>query len=261
MPTLLDRYLAGEHRETWAEMVAGVDRDGRPVDPADAEAVATETMRRVRRNVETVIERLSGRGYRFGFYPDGVRAVGWYPGPLVPPTARVGESIAALEERAGAVPLSLRAFWSEVGGVNLSGASEAWGDVVADPLWVESVESKGDSPEVAWHLGEFEDWEANVEEYGAEEVGPFVLPLAPDDLTKANTSGGAAYGIALPNARADAPFENEWHDVLFVEYLRIALMDWGGFPGLAPDDGNARVSPPEAPPAEVAFLLAGLLPF
>lgn len=259
MPTLLERYLSGEYRKVWAEMVAGADNTGQPIDSGQAEAVGAETMRRMRRNIETVIERLTEFGYTFGYYPDGETEIPYYPGPLSPPTAQVGRHIAELEAATGPMPLSLKAFWSEVGGVNFAGALPAWGDKNFDPLWVDSVEKGSDTPNGAWHLLECSDWRENVEEYGAEEVGPFILSLAPDDLNKANVSGGAPYGMTLPNVAADAPFENEWHQVTFVEYLRIALLDWGGFPGFTPD--SERGNSLGAIPAEIEFLKAELEPF
>jgi len=62
---LLRRYLAGEHEAAWAEMTAAGPalREDRAI--GDAWAVAQETMRRARRNVETIIRRLDRMGYRF----------------------------------------------------------------------------------------------------------------------------------------------------------------------------------------------------
>jgi hypothetical protein len=61
----------------------------------------------------------------------------------------------------------------------------------------------------------------------------FLCPIAPDVLHKDNVSGGLPYSIKLPNAGADALLCNEWHNVGFIPYLRIAILDWGGFPGLS----------------------------
>jgi hypothetical protein len=61
----LRRYLAGEREEVWAELTAlgaGV-REARHL--ADATAVARETMRRARHNVEEIVRRLDKLGYRF----------------------------------------------------------------------------------------------------------------------------------------------------------------------------------------------------
>ena len=76
--------------------------------------------------------------------------------------------------------------------------------------------------------------------------------LAPDDLHKDNTSGGDPYGVRLPNPAADFLFEYERHGLLFVPYLRLAILEWGGFPGLA---GRDQSFPP------LDELHAGLEPF
>jgi hypothetical protein len=67
------------------------------------------------------------------------------------------------------------------------------------------------------------------------------IPIAPDDLTKDDTSGGSPYEIRLPCLDADAPLENERHDLPFVSYLRLCF-EWGGFPGY---DGCDLNLPPE----------------
>ena len=65
MATFLDRYRAGERAEVWKELTAL--GEGVRSEPyfEDAKAVAAETMRRARQNVETLIRRLDGMGYRF----------------------------------------------------------------------------------------------------------------------------------------------------------------------------------------------------
>lgn len=60
------RYQAGEHGAVWAEMTACGPRIREAPFAAPAEAVARETMRRVRRNVETLLPRLAEAGYAFG---------------------------------------------------------------------------------------------------------------------------------------------------------------------------------------------------
>ena len=82
------------------------------------------------------------------------------------------------------------------------------------------------------------------EEGGGEDEEPgWFAGLAPDDLHKDNTSGGDPYGVHLPNASADFKFLYERHDLFFVPYLRLAILRWGGFPGL---DGRGIVFEPLA---------------
>ncbi|SOD03333.1 hypothetical protein SAMN05216486_11028 [bacterium JGI 053] len=148
----LERYLAGEQEQVWAELLAlGADVRREPV-LADARAVAAETMRRVRRNCERIVGRLQAAGYKFGAYPDGEER--WTEGPLVAPTAESRADVEALAGRVGPLPLSLEAFWSEVGSVDLVGMHPSLPDM-SDPLAV-------DPPEGA--LEELEDWEADRDE-------------------------------------------------------------------------------------------------
>jgi len=76
--------------------------------------------------------------------------------------------------------------------------------------------------------------------------------LAPDDFHKDNVSGGDPYGVRLPDSSADFKFLNERHDLLFVPYLRLAILRFGGFPGL--EGRDATFEP-------LGGLIAGLEPF
>lgn len=78
-----------------------------------------------------------------------------------------------------------------------------------------------------------------------------MVTIAPDDLHKADTSGGDPYEMAIPDLRADGELLNERHDLFFVDYLRLCFR-FGGFPGY---DGRAEV------PAELGTLSAGLIEF
>lgn len=72
MPTFLERYQAGDHMRVWADMEAlgGAVREERYFD--DAQAVANETMKRVRHNAEVVVARLGSLGYQFEPNADSV---------------------------------------------------------------------------------------------------------------------------------------------------------------------------------------------
>ena len=63
--TLLHRYLAGEYEHVWADMTALGPRVREAPHFDDAWAVARETMRRARHNVELIIRRLDQIGYQF----------------------------------------------------------------------------------------------------------------------------------------------------------------------------------------------------
>lgn len=51
----------------------------------------------------------------------------------------------------------------------------------------------------------------------ADDVGPFVLPLAPDRLHKDNVSGGSPYGVFLPDRCVDGLITAET-TMLFAPY-------------------------------------------
>ena len=65
MRTFLERYNAGERVEVWDDLTGLGDGVRHALYFEDAAAVATETMRRGRQNVETLIRRLEAVGYRF----------------------------------------------------------------------------------------------------------------------------------------------------------------------------------------------------
>jgi hypothetical protein len=215
----LSRYRSGDHEAVWAELLAlGPAIRDEPL-YSEALAVAHETMSRARRNVATLIERLTAMGYHFGRYPDG-SSPAFYSGPLSPPDPGIKAQIDRLEAGIGSIPLSLRVWWEVVGTVDFIGQHPDWPEL-SDPLVVYP-------PEAAEY--EFDEWKAWREEVGPEEAGPFYAPLAPDDLHKDNISGGGPYAILLPNPAIDARLEDEWHNTTFVNYLRICFR-WGGFPG------------------------------
>jgi hypothetical protein len=230
-----ERYRRGEHVEVWNELLALGAAVRQPPHAAPAQAVATETMRRVRRNCDRIIARLRALGYVFDRYPDGSRR-SFAPGPLTPPSAALRADQAELEEQTGPLPLSLAAFWEEVGAVDLVGRARGWPGGL-DPLVV-------DPPEGA--LSFLFDEEAD------DEPGRMFAALAPDDLHKDNISGGDPYGLHLPNPAADFIFLDERHNLPFVAYLRFAILRWGGFPGL---HGRAE------PFAPLIGLAADLEPF
>jgi uncharacterized protein DUF6745 len=229
---LYDRYVAGEHQAVWRELV----EQGPAVrtDPiaADALAVAGETMRRVAANVATVVTRLLEMGYRFTT-PEGRSRPA--KSAYVPPATRDARHLQRLEKAVGALPLSLRVFYELVGSVDLIGRHPTLapvdGSIAPDPLVVASV------AELESEVGSWDDDD--------------LLMLAPDDLHKANTSGGDPYAIGVPDENADAVLLHERHHLLFVDYLRLCFR-LGGFPGY---EGVDDV------PAEIETLRAGLLEF
>jgi hypothetical protein len=292
---LYDRYQAGAYCDVWRELVSlggGVREDPYV---ADALAVAYETMRRVRENVRTVVERLTAMHFTFGMPdgpldvavggPQGVERIDFDqlvrrvmgPGRVpnvpglpnlanmmakardliaaqgkgkqetrerarghTPPPPDIHDQIVSFEREFAVLPLSLRTFYEVVGEVNLIGSHPALAPadraIKPDPLVVYALDD-----------GALEYDEEEDEEAGR----PSAITIAPDDLHKANVSGGGAYEMAVPDLRADGELLNERHQLFFVDYLRLAFR-FGGFPGY---DGAAAV------PEEISTLKAGMLEF
>jgi hypothetical protein len=240
--TYLSRYLAGEHETVWAELTAlGPAERDEPV-WSDARAVARETMTRVRRNAEQLIASLRELGYEF-------RPETWMPQPLLTPRLADLALIDELEDRVGGpLPLSVRAFYENVGPISLRGRHPQWELEYPDELILDP-------------LIDLHERLILRSEYDPSLTG-FELDLAPDYLHKADVSGGAPYAIALPNPAADIPFENERHGTTFVDYLRIAFRH-GGFPGL--DLTETEPAQPwlagSIPANDLEHLTRNLLPF
>ena len=221
----LERYLNGEYQRVWDELqtmgAAALEEPNRAV----TSQVAQETMRRVGRNCSRLVSRLTALGYRFGIYPDGSH--GYYSmGPLVAPDRDLHSDLSTLEAAVGPVPLSLVAFWKEVGSVDLVGMHPGW-PTGLDPLVVDPP-AAGVS-----ELDEMADM--------LDTLGHFEASLAPDHLHKDNISGGAPYAVELPCKAADFVLANESHAMLFVPYLRMAILRYGGFPGLEGRESELEV--------------------
>jgi hypothetical protein len=329
--TYLERYQAGDHVAVWNELMALGDGVRHEPYYADAAAVAAETMRRARHNVELLIRRLDARGYRFldtvssaedrlsrldvmgqlsaqieargaqvpGRYNvhatqmlEGLRAMKAKVAPLLekaaaeaakaaaakrkppledsqvfsPPDKKTPRLLAKLEKAAGGpLPLSLHAWYEQVGGVSLMGSDPRLNTVdfsnrnvlqQFETLTAQHMapippagEEYAPDPLVIFPLEELLDQTSDREGGKGVDGHELQLVISPDDLHKANVSGDAYY-ITLPDARADFPFD-DWHNSTFVNYLRVTFQ-WGGFPGW-----ERSKNPPRK---EIAELAEGLLP-
>jgi len=227
-PTYLERYLSGEYELVWAELVALGERVRDEPLSSDAWAVACETMRRVRRNVELLIPRLNALGYRFGdgLFPDDPIDAEALPGPpYLPPAADAPARVAALDGLVGPLPLSVRAFYEIVGSVNLVGWHPEWpNEYSPDPLYIYPLHVQLDMRS---------DWlmrKAVAPERAEWAVSPVMLTMAPDQDAKYGVEGDV-YEMQVPNSGIDGLLLDERHSTTFVNYLRICFR-WAGFPGL-----------------------------
>jgi len=102
----LERYLAGEYEQVWAELEALGEAVREEPLHGDALAVARSTMRRVRENLEVLIPRLVKAGYQFGYgwvQPPAYEPFGWQLrqayrdlleyAKLQPPILTIGEDV------------------------------------------------------------------------------------------------------------------------------------------------------------------------
>jgi hypothetical protein len=247
MGRYLERYRAGECQQVWAELLAegAAVREG-PL-ASDAWAVAQETMRRVRHNIELLIPRLQTLGYRFGKAQRlSTRMVIIDPSRLdefiedyfteypvfQPPSPETTRLLDELEQRVGLLPLSLRAFYLEVGGVNLTGMPP-WAPRVLDydPLFIFPLTELLQDVEMWSQDGDEGTAEAEQREESAHEglgeAGDTDLWLSPDAPQKFRVSGGDPYTMTTPNANIDGVFHDGYHDVTFVEYLRLCFRSGG----------------------------------
>lgn len=240
MGAWLDRYQRGQRAAVWTEMISlGTWTRNDAESRADAQQVAALTMQRARYNVEVLIGELSTAGYQFD-PPPGQQV-------FQPPHPHIAAELDELETEVGVLPLALRAWYEQVGQVNLVGAHPAWPNDELDPLVV-------DAP-IEFIRSEFHEWQ-EVRGTAWSQDRAFTIDIAPDRLHKADISGGPPYGVTIPNDGIDGLVLFEEHQTTFSNYLRIAFR-WAGMPGL---------SRPDAPPLDPDTVAAirrcgrGLLP-
>jgi hypothetical protein len=219
------RYVAGQREQVWRELrqVGGQVRDD-PDLASEAQLVCDEMAVRARQNIQELVERLSRSGYHFHSNDDMREAIV----PHMAPTDEVDTLLPWLESSFGALPMALMSWMRIVGDVWLVGTHPDWPtSVEADPF---AMELEGalhpDWPSMrSYFEGERDCWFDSLEQ---DDGGLFVLPVAPDRLHKANTSGGAPYGFFLPDRSAEGLFRSQ-STTPFVEYLNHVFAN-GGFP-------------------------------
>lgn len=341
MSSFLERYERGECEQVWDELLAlGAGVCEEPL-YADALAVARETMRRARHNIEVLIPRLVRVGYQFGYgwvqpfvrersmHPyranydpaTGTYAHGVPVEPSIPdhftterrlayeerreqaqeqpalflpatdreeriaqleqmiaqaPEAQAGptglvthwrsmqvelrqqpdahELVSELEAVVGTVPLSIRAWYEVVGGVNFVGDHPGWRALLPEsatdyPMNVDDYLNPMHmlNPLVVLPLDETRI--AHYRKWAKPQPAGNSLTLAEDEYGKYLDGTRYYYAIHVPNAAVDAVFSH--YGQTFTSYLR-GCFRWGGFPGWA---GLER-----RPKEDLAFLTRELLP-
>jgi hypothetical protein len=236
-PQWLRRYRAGQRDLVWHELrQLGSTIRREPDLVEEAQLVCDEMARRASQNVEVIVERLTADGYRFHANNDEQTS----QPPHVAATATAAEHADWLEERFGDVPMTVLSWTQLVGDVWLVGTHPQWPtSASADPLVIELEGSRyPDQPSIREY---FDDEWTGWREYSEEDsdAGLFVLPLAPDRLHKENTSGGAPYGITLPDGCVDGLFAGETITP-FVSYLN-RVFEHGGFPWWTGSENEWRI--------------------
>jgi hypothetical protein len=159
--------------------------------------------------------------------------------PFRPAGTAVSQLLGTLESRWGPIPLTVSSWMRIVGDVWLVGTHPDWIESdEADPLVIELEGSRyaGQSMVDSW-ANEYAVWvDMSAED---PDLGGFVMPVAPDRLTKANVCGGAPYGFRLPDSRADALFVAEQVSP-FVSYLNHVFAN-GGFPARTGGEHQANI--------------------
>jgi hypothetical protein len=126
--------------------------------------------------------------------------------PFEPPVRIPRGWLREVTSPAGDLPLSLRAWHSIIGCVNLVGRHPelAPAGVKCDALFVAPIKCVVDACE-AWQ----------EDHAGAKERPPFRMPISPPRSVKAGSSAeGNHYVVTLPSATLDAVVENEPHGLI-----------------------------------------------
>jgi hypothetical protein len=232
-PDWLGRYRAGQRDQVWHELRQLGSAVREPGLAGQAQLVCDEMAWRARRNVEVIIGRLTSAGYRFHTNNDAQDPVT----PHVPPSAGAAALAGWLDGRFGPVPMTLLSWIRLVGDVWLVGTHPQWPESAsADPLVIETGGSRYPRDSVRGYFdnehGVWRRWAAR----DPEQARLFVLPLSPDRVLKENVSGGAPYGLIVPDSCADGLFAGET-TTPFVSYLNH-VFSHGGFPGQTLPDNH-----------------------
>jgi len=273
MASYLQRYLQGNCIAVWDELLALGEQVREEPIYSDARAVAQETMRRVRYNLELLIPRLRALGYFFAHdrLPDessqSRQEREWresLPPLQTTPPPDIAEQLDLFEREVAVLPLSLRAFYQEVGGVNFIGwyqekpfeddlVIDGWESEPPlemedfDPIFVESFRRelvevsqdwlffpslfRDDTDQIFPSPFRDDGNQIATEENTPAEGESYTIFIAPDVYLKTNTSGGSPYSIRVPDGAADTLLVNEKHRTTFVKYLRLCC-SYAGLPEL-----------------------------
>lgn len=203
-----------------------------------------DSIKRFGENALTLATRLKGLGYHLGDLPE--KPGYWYEPVFCSASRQEREdAVRQIEARVGPLPLDLRAFYLELGGVSLLGFHPEWPEPQElDPFSIAPL--AGDW--VGHHLNNLDEWAYEMRQDGV----PAFIELAPDALHKGNISGGPPYTVSFPqDSEHQTILDLGGERLTLIEYLRRSCK-WGGFPGL-------KATPDLAERLPLAQLCQGLL--
>ncbi len=211
------------HRE-WAILVSQSYNLSDPYFKNEALGFACSIMKEARQAILIIIDSLQSLNYRFY---DTSKV-------YIEPDPHISEFVASYQNHGVFLPLSMEAWLSVVGSVNLIGTMPQWGRpacifdnaggdkaeevLITDPLVVELPCSYIE------YL--YDEWKTNKQDINE----PFRVDFSPDDLHKANISGGLPYQLNTIHPLVDDLVLNEKHCTSFMNYIRTSIL-WKGFPG------------------------------
>ena len=180
---------------------------------------ARKVMAFARCNVELLIERLQGSGYRFANEQ----------GPRRAPEEDIATTLEGLGSHGLHVPVALQAWLMEVGGVDLSGTHPDW------PRSGYSGLCDDGSSREPWYTDPLVIWidaRSTLErlEKRNRPIRSLRLEFAPDDITKANVSGAGPLSFNCEVPQFDTLLVGQHGSFSLLSYLRWAF-EWSGFPG------------------------------
>lgn len=221
---LYQRYMSGEYTQVYKDIEALGHMAFSAENFSEIDKVLTETFIRLKYNLAVIYRALLTENYQFNTAPNYN-----FEKPLHPPLNETSQQLQLLDRqvsRFGFVPMSLKYFYTIVGGVNFAWDIEAtespfW--ELADPIQISSLDA-------VLSL----DWQEDIECYVNDGTPPFI-ELSADALHKDNISGGMPYALEITSEKSiDARFLNEPNNTSFINYLRI-VCDSCGFPAMLDD--------------------------
>jgi len=203
--------------EAWAWNLASNGKKQSSRERDEALRLARKVMAFARRNVETLVDRLTQSGYCFAAKR-----------PFVPPRSEIASQLKELAASKVHVPIALQAWLLEVGGVDLRGSHPQWprsaysgicdeSSPDAEPLYTDPLFLDADLASLSEQMA---DDPRSIER----------IDIAPDDVTKANVSGGGPIAIACDRPAFDNVLIGQHGSFTILSYLNHAFR-WGGFPG------------------------------